>query len=148
MTLRTIFLSALVVALLAPAASAATWSTGTYRGKLFAAPSTAKRGTVTFDVTRRRARIGRLSLVLKCTDGERRTFSVKGGGSGRLRPGPAGAGVSITARRKIDGWDVDWDFVGGIKGSTFRGNASASATHYGDDFNETCTLIGDFRARR
>ena len=142
-------LAALSTALAVPSAvQAATFATGSYRGSAFAAMGKERRGTVRFTVTRRDARLDRLSMVLRCTDGKRRTFDVGRGGSGRLKPGPTGAGVSIEGRRTVDGWDVDWGVVGGIKGSTFRGNVDGSAVLHTDTESENCTLIGSFRARR
>ena len=143
-------LTALSAALAMPAAAAAaaSWSTGAYRGAASNVMSKERRGTVSFTVTRTRARLDRLSVVLRCTDGKRRTFTISDAGSGRLKPGPTGAGVSIEGRREIDGWDVDWDLVGGVKGSTFRGSVSSSALLDSDTENQDCTLIGSFRARR
>ena len=150
MTARAVLtLAALSAVPAMPAAAAAgPWSTGSYRGTASTVMSKERRGTVSVTVTRTRARLDRLSVVLRCTDGKRRTFAIRDGGSGRLKPGPTGAGVSIEGRRKIERWDVDWSLVGGVKGSTFRGNVSSSAVLSTDTENQDCTLIGSFRARR
>jgi hypothetical protein len=87
-------------------------------------------------------------MSLRCMDGTLQKFAIDHAGSGRLHPGPTGAGVSITGRRSIDGWDVDWDLVGAVKGATFRGNLSGSATISTETESDNCTLIGDFQARR
>ena len=150
MTARAVLALTAVTALLATpvAADAAPWATGAYRGTASTVMSKERRGAVSFTVTRTRARLDRLSVVLRCTDGKRRTFTIPDAGSGRLKPGPTGAGVSIEGRRKIDGLDVDWSLVGGVKGATFRGNVSSSAVLASDTENENCTLIGTFRAKR
>ena len=146
MTPRILLLLTLLTTMLAaPAvADALPWAPGHYTGKVGTMRSSESRGRVDFTVTRTRARVNRLVIVLVCMEGQRERFVIKNAGSGRLRPGPAGAGVSIVGRRTIDGWDVDWDLVGGVQGSTFRGNIGGSAVRE----SENCTLIGDFRSRR
>jgi len=140
-----LLLTILLILLLAPAAAdAGPWSPGTYRGKLTNASYSGDRGRVAFTVTRTRARVDRLVAEVNCPDGERRRFDIGGGRSGRLNPGPVGAGVSIRGSRTIDGWDVDWDLVGGVKGSRFRGTAGVTAERDGD----ICELFGGFSARR
>ena len=145
MTTRLLLILTVLAALLAApaAADALPWSPGKYRGKVSAGGSES-RGRVQFTVTRTRARLDRLVIVLRCSEGDTRRFVIDRAGSGRLNPGPVGAGVAMKGRRTIDGWDVDWDLVGGVKGRTFRGNIGGSATR--DSVN--CTIIGDFRSRR
>jgi hypothetical protein len=142
-------LTILAATLAAPvAADAGSWATGHYRGNAKTMRSKASRGTLQFTVTRKKARLDHLTMKLVCMEGDYRTFKIDHAGSGKLNPGPVGAGVAIQGRRKIGDWDVDWDIVGGIKGSTFRGNVSGSASIRTETMSDNCTLIGDFTARR
>lgn len=122
----------------------APWTTGTYAGTASSDNAAPKdRGTVRFAVTKTRATAQLLTLVMRCDSGETRRFTVRGAGSAKLRPGPAGAGFHLKGQREVGGYAVDWDVMGGIHGSRMRLTVDAGARGDGDD----CLLFGRGQAR-
>jgi len=99
---RIALIALLAAAVVLPAsASASTWSTGTYRGRLLVPERHEQRGTVTFDVSRSRARITHLRLVLRCMEGDKRTFTIDDAGSGLRETQPEIANLVGTAADRV-----------------------------------------------
>jgi len=133
-----------------PSAQAKSWSTGPYVGKSGAGimdlGPKKRRGKVRFTVTRKRIRADRLTVVLRCTEGGLRRFTIRGAGSARLKEGPAGAGWGrLSGKRTIDGYAVDWSLTGGIHGSRLRSTIDVFADA---PDGVSCGMQGTVIARR
>ncbi|HEX8205467.1 MAG TPA: hypothetical protein VF587_05355 [Solirubrobacteraceae bacterium] len=132
----------------ATAADAGQWSPGAYQGKVSSISGGGSRGSASLAITRRKATLRRITMVLRCADGPKRTFTVRGAGSSHLRPGPVGASAMFRGKRTLDGHILEYDLVGGVKGSTFRATVDATASAVDDPSYPLCTLSGSLVARR
>ena len=147
-TLLTLIALTATLGPVATSAQAATWSTGAYRGKVTGISRGEPRGSATLRVTRTNATLGRLTVVLRCARGPKRTFTIDDAGSSRLRRGSLGASAMFRGKRTIDGYIVEWDLVGGVKQSTFRTTVDIVASATDDPNYPACTLSGSLVARR